>query len=98
MAGRKFGEFGKLSMISQTKTTKLVLTINSLLNDLLIRQTFFRQILEMSQSAKLSYYMVNQSLYLDHCYAYLMYTAIPCYVHLNEQQCTFSCIPGMSYT
>ena len=41
-------------MIRQTKTTKLVLTIDNLLTDLLIRQTFFHQILEKSQFTKLS--------------------------------------------
>ena len=46
----KFGEFGELSAIHQTK---LVLTINNLLADLLIRQTFFCQMLETSQFAKL---------------------------------------------
>ena len=46
----KFGEFGELSAIRQTK---LVLTINNLLADLLIRQTFFCQMLETSQFAKL---------------------------------------------
>ena len=40
----KFGEFGKSSVIRQSK---LVLTIN-LLADLLIRQTFLRQLLEES--------------------------------------------------
>ena len=39
----KFGEFGESSMICQTK---LVLTIYNLLTDLLIRQTFFRQMLK----------------------------------------------------
>ena len=47
----KFGEFGVLSAIRQTK---LVLTINNLLVDLLIHQTFFRQMLKTSQFAKLS--------------------------------------------
>ena len=51
----KFGEFGKLSVICQTK---LVLTINNLLADLLIRQIFFCQMLETSQFAKLSHYKV----------------------------------------
>ena len=50
-AGEKFGEFGKSSVIRQTN---LVLTIDNLLADLLIRQTFFRQMLEKSQFAKLS--------------------------------------------
>ena len=48
----KFGEFGKSSMIRQTKPSKLVLTINNLLADPLIRQTFFCQMLEMSHFAK----------------------------------------------
>ena len=48
--GGKFGELGESSMICQTK---LVFTINNLLADLLIRQTFFRQMLEKSQFAKL---------------------------------------------
>ena len=51
MAGRKFGEFGESSVIHQSK---LVLTIKNLLADLLIRQTFFHQMLEKSQFAKLS--------------------------------------------
>ena len=42
--GEKFGEFGELFVIRQTKTIQLiVLTIDNLLADLLIRQTFFRQ-------------------------------------------------------
>ena len=48
--GGKFGELGKSSMICQSK---LVLTIKNLLADLLIRQTFFRQMLKKSQFAKL---------------------------------------------
>ena len=51
MAGGKFGEFGESSVIRQTN---LVLTIDNLLADLLIRQTFFCQMLEKSQFAKLS--------------------------------------------
>ena len=50
----KFGEFGKSSMIHQTEPSKLVLTINNLLADLLICQTFFHQMLETSHFAKLS--------------------------------------------
>ena len=57
--GEKFGEFGELSAIRQTK---LVLTINNLLADLLIRQTFFRQMLETSQFAKLSRYTIHNCL------------------------------------
>ena len=36
----------------------VILTINNLLADLLIRQTFFHQMLETSQFAKLSRYTV----------------------------------------
>ena len=45
------GKFGELSAIRQTE---LVLKINNLLADLLIRQTFFRQMPEASQFAKFS--------------------------------------------
>ena len=48
------GEFDELSMICQAK---LVLIINNLLDDLLV-QTFFHQMLEKSQFAKLSHYTV----------------------------------------
>ena len=48
--GGNVGEFGQSSVIRQTK---LVLIINNLLADLLICQTFFRQMLEKSQFAKL---------------------------------------------
>ena len=41
-------------MIHQTKPSNLVLTIDNLLADVLIPQTFFHQILEKSQFAKLS--------------------------------------------
>ena len=50
----KFGNFGKSSVICQTKIIQLVLTINNLLADLLIRQNFFRQMLNKSQFTKLS--------------------------------------------
>ena len=40
--------------ITKLKPSKLVLTINNLLADLLIRQPFFCQMLEKSQFAKLS--------------------------------------------
>ena len=46
----KFGELGESSVI---RLTKLVFTINNLLADLLIRLTFFCQMLEKSQFAKL---------------------------------------------
>ena len=42
------------------KPSKLVLTINNPLTDLLIHQTFFRQMLETSQFAKPSRYMIPQ--------------------------------------
>ena len=51
----KFGEFGELFVIRQTN---LVLTIDNLLADLLICQTFFRQMLKKSQFTKLSRYTV----------------------------------------
>ena len=52
---RKFGrgKCGESSVICQTKLSKLVLTINNLPADLLICQTFFHQMLEKSQFAKL---------------------------------------------
>ena len=49
--GENLAKFGESSMIRQTN---LVLTIDNLLADLLIHQTFFRQMLEKSQFAKLS--------------------------------------------
>ena len=48
-----FVEFGELSVIHQTKTIQIN-TINNLLADLLIRQIFFRQMLEKSQFTNLS--------------------------------------------
>ena len=49
----KFGEFGGSIIFVKLKPSKLVLIINNLLVDLLIRQTFFRQMLEESQLTKL---------------------------------------------
>ena len=49
----KFGEFNESFMIHQTKPSILVLTINNLLTDVLIPQTFFHQMLQKSQFAKL---------------------------------------------
>ena len=43
---------------TKLKSSKLVLTINNLLADLLIGQTFFRQMFETSQFARLSRYAV----------------------------------------
>ena len=53
LAGGNVGEFGESSVICQIKPSKLVL-INNLLADLLIRQTFFCQMLETSQFANVS--------------------------------------------
>ena len=47
LAGETFGEFGESSVIRQTN---LVLTIENLLADLLIRQTFFLQMLKRVNS------------------------------------------------
>ena len=60
LAREKFGEFGESTMICQTnyKPSKLVLYNNNLLADLLIRQTFFHQMLEKNQFAKLFRYTV----------------------------------------
>ena len=51
----KFGEFDNSSVIRQTKLkpSNLVLTINNLLIDLLICQTFFHQMLKKSYFTKL---------------------------------------------
>ena len=49
IAGR-FGEFGESSVICQTKTIQLVLTINNLLADLLIHQILFCKMLERINS------------------------------------------------
>ena len=54
------GKFGESFMSRQTKPSKLVLTINNLLADLFICQTFFRQMLKKSLNfspAKLSHYI-----------------------------------------
>ena len=59
----KFGEFGESSLIRQSK---LVLTIKNLLANLLIRQTFFHQMLDKSQLAKLSHYTVKISILILH--------------------------------
>ena len=55
MAGGNVGEFGELSVIRQiTKQSKLVLIINNLLIDLLIRQTFFVKCLKQVNSPTFS--------------------------------------------
>ena len=56
LAGEKFGEFG--AWFVKLKLSKLVRTINNLLADPFIGQTFFHQMLEKSQFAKLSLYVV----------------------------------------
>ena len=53
---------------AKLKPSKLVLAINNLLADLLIRQTFVHQMFETSQFAKLSCYMV----YLELCGSYAL--------------------------
>ena len=50
---------------AKLKPSKLVLTINNLLVDLLICQTFFRQMLEMSQFTKFS--LAKLSCYTVYC-------------------------------
>ena len=55
LAGGKVWQFWQFTKL---KPSKLVLSINNLLADLLIRQIFFCQMLEKSQFAKLSSYMV----------------------------------------
>ena len=52
------GKFGKFGLLSAILPTKLILTINNLLADLLICQTFFCQMFETSQFTKLSHYTV----------------------------------------
>ena len=59
LAGGKFGEFGELSGFAKLKPTKLVLAINNLLADVLIRLSFFCQMLKKSQFAKLCIPMPN---------------------------------------
>ena len=54
-------EFGKLSIIRQPITIQISTCITSLFVDPLIRQTFFRQMLEKSKYTKLSHYMINFS-------------------------------------
>ena len=53
--GGNIGKFGESSVICQTKTIQI---INNLLADLLIHQTFFRQMLETSQFANVSLHAV----------------------------------------
>ena len=69
----KFGEFGKLSVIGQTITINLVLTIDNLLADILNRQIIFAKCSKRVNSpnflpAKLSRYtVVSKSLAVAIC-------------------------------
>ena len=51
--GESLANLANRPRFAKLKPFKLALTINNLLADLLIRQTFFRQMLESSQFAKL---------------------------------------------
>ena len=60
----KFGKFSESSVICQTKPTKLLHTINNLLADLLIRQTYFTKCLKRANlpnfpPPELSHYTVQ---------------------------------------
>ena len=50
--GRKLGKFGEWSAFAKLKPSKLVVTINNLLADLFICQTFFYQMLEKGKFTK----------------------------------------------
>ena len=56
LVGGNVGKFGELSVICQTniKPSKLILIINNLLADLLIRQAIFHQMVKTSQLANVS--------------------------------------------
>ena len=51
---------------TKLKPSNLVLTINNLLADLLIGKTFFRQMFETSQFAKLSLLYGSQAIYTEY--------------------------------
>jgi len=53
LAGRKFGEFGDLSVIHQTKTIQTSTYNYNLLAESIHSPNFFHQMLEMSKFAKL---------------------------------------------
>ena len=57
--GVTFGEFGESFMICQPKPSKLVLTTNNVITDLLIQQTYFRKMLKKSKFTKLSCYRID---------------------------------------
>ena len=52
--GQSLANLANRPQFTKLKPSKLVLTTNNLLADLLILQTFFRQMLEMSQFTKFS--------------------------------------------
>jgi len=58
LAGRKFGKFGELSVIRQTKTIQISTYNYNLLAESIHSPAFFRQMLETSKFAKLSRYVV----------------------------------------
>ena len=71
---------------AKLKPSKLVLTINNLLADLLIHQTFFCQVLKTSQFAKLFHYTVN-------CYSTFLVAYINSHFHFTALwlESFFSC-------
>ena len=56
--GESLANLANRSWFAKLKPSNLVVTIDNLLADLLIRQTFLCQMLEKSQFAKLSHYAV----------------------------------------
>jgi len=56
--GRKFGEFGKSSMIRQIKTIQIFTYNYNLLAESIHLPNLFCQMLKMSKFARLSHYMV----------------------------------------
>ena len=61
----KFGEFNESSTTCQTKL--IILTINNLLADVLIRQTFFRQMLNSPHFPGAIRYTVNDVIHGVNC-------------------------------
>ena len=85
--GGKFGEFGEFDELypwfAKLKASKLELTINNLLADLLICQTFFCRIHEKSQfvpPAKLSHHTVYSGLLPKHTVKVFSFLAF-CEIH-----------------
>ena len=86
----KLDKFGKLFVIRQTK---LVLTIDNLMADLLICQTFFCQMLKTSQFAKLSPRKTSP-LYSVYIYIYIyiyIHTYTYIYVYTYKYIAIYSC-------